>query len=84
MKRILFWIMPIFLLSCASGGMYKSAPCDDLQGQALNECLRYLPSDSRTAEKKDNRQHFPTQDRFERRLQAIDEVTDGLINSLFY
>jgi len=84
MKQFLYWIMPIFILSCASGGMYKSQPCDRLQGQARNDCLRYLPEYSRNAEKKEAGIYLLTQERYERTLEAIDNATEKMIDVLFY
>ncbi len=84
MKCTLCWIISIVLLSCASGGMYQSEPCDNLPEEARDECLKYLPATGRSAEKKGIPRYLPTQERYEQALQAIDRFTDGVIDYLFY
>jgi len=84
MKRFLYWIIPIFIVACTSGGMYQSQPCDSLQGQARNDCMRYLPAYSRSAEKKEAGKWLPTQEGYERALEAIDNATERMIDVLFY
>ena len=85
MKPIFLGSISLFLLlSCASNGMYKSDPCDNLQGPARAACLRYQPSNRQTAAKKDDGKYLPDQEQFEKTLQKIDDGTNWLINHLFY
>jgi hypothetical protein len=75
----------MFVLSCASGGMYKSRPCDNLHGSARDDCLRYLPASSRGAqEEKDDSKYLLTQEGFERTLQTIDDATESMIDAVSY
>jgi hypothetical protein len=84
MKNLVIWLVLTVLCACASNGLYKSGPCDSLQGPARAECLQYLPSYSQPTEAKTGKKYLPTNEGYDASLQIIDDFTDGVINYLFY
>ena len=85
MKRFfILWIVLTALWACSSTGLYKSEPCDNLQGQAKVECLQYLPSYSQPIEARTGKKYLPTIENYDASLQKIDDFTESVINYLFY
>ena len=84
MKKFVILIALTVLWACSSNGLYKSGPCDNLQGQAKAECLQYLPSYSQPIEAKAGKKYLPTHEGYDASFQIIDDFTEGVINYLFY